>query len=498
MEEMRRGTDGEPPVAPEGTRSSTGEDMLTVLERHKIQVLREAGHSQADVQRLTGASLRTIRRVTAEAAVSSTDDATARAERRIGRPSKAEPFRAFVVEVLTKEPELLSVEVLRRARAGGYAGAKTALYALIAEVRPKRVKPVVRFEGLPGEFSQHDFGEVDVRFDDGTSRRVHFFATRMKYSRHVEVSLVDDQRVESLVRALVDHFTRIGGVPLCAVFDRPRTVAIAWRKDGTVTEWNSTFAQVVLELGVAADACWPYQPQQKGAVENLVGWVKGSFFKQRRFADDADLRQQLTEWLAEANTQRPSRATGVVPSVRLAEERPRLRPVRVRPEELALRFPVSVGPTGVVDHQGAMYSMPADAIGVPATLFLYRDRVRIIAGRFTVEHPRVAAGQKSILPEHRASHVAAVSGKRGRRYLQRQHLLELGTDAHSYLTEVTHRRPQRAIGEVEQLHALLERDGDGALRRAFAWAVAGGHFGLEYITHYLEHVDHVELLKVPS
>jgi hypothetical protein len=31
---------------------------------------------------------------------------------------------------------------------------------------------VVRFEGLPGEFSQHDFGQVDVRFLDGSTRRV--------------------------------------------------------------------------------------------------------------------------------------------------------------------------------------------------------------------------------------------------------------------------------------------------------------------------------------
>ena len=48
--------------------------------------------------------------------------------------------------------------------------------------------------------------------------------------------------------------------------------------------------------------CWPYRPQEKGSVENLVGWVKGSFFKQRRFLDREDLERQLREWLTEANT----------------------------------------------------------------------------------------------------------------------------------------------------------------------------------------------------
>jgi predicted RNase H-like HicB family nuclease len=46
----------------------------------------------------------------------------------------------------------------------GYDGNKTAFYALVPSVRPPRAAPVVRFEGLPGEFSQHDFGHVDVTF----------------------------------------------------------------------------------------------------------------------------------------------------------------------------------------------------------------------------------------------------------------------------------------------------------------------------------------------
>jgi hypothetical protein len=35
------------------------------------------------------------------------------------------------------------------------------LYDLVASLRPKPARPLVRFEGLPGEFSQHAFGEVE-------------------------------------------------------------------------------------------------------------------------------------------------------------------------------------------------------------------------------------------------------------------------------------------------------------------------------------------------
>ncbi len=460
--------------------------MIDMLKRHEIQVLQRAGHSQIEIATLAGVSRRSVQRVEREAVVTHIDAAREREARGIGRPAKAELFRAFVVEALALDPDLLSVEVLRRAKLKGYTGGKTALYDLISAVRPKTVRPLVRFEGLAGEFSQHDFGHVDVRFIGGGQKRIHFFASRLKYSRWVEVTIVPDEQTETLVRTLVDHFAAIGGIPLLAVFDRPKTVALKWNADGQVTEWNALFAGVALDLGLGIEVCWPASPRQKGSIENLVGWVKGSFFKQRRFFDDADLLAQLAEWRTEVNTQRPCRATHVIPAVRLEEERPRLRALKIAPKDLALRVPVVVGPTAAVLHETHPYSMPPDAIGIPGTLFLYRDRVRIVAGRFEAVHQRLfEPNAKSTLPEHRAQHVAAVSGKRAKRYLQREHLLALGSSALEYLTELTHRRPRIWVGDVDRLHALLATFGDDAMRAAFARGLAEQAIGAEYIAHYL-------------
>jgi hypothetical protein len=327
---------------------------------------------------------------------------------------------------------------------------------------------------------------VEVRFLDGTRKRVHFFASRLKYSRWVEVTIVPDECAETLVRALVDHFAAIGGIPLLAVFDRPTTIALTWTKDGQVTEWNALFAGVALDLGLGIELCWPARPEQKGSIENLVGWVKGSFFKQRRFLDDADLLAQLADWRTEVNTQRPCRATRVIPAVRLEDERSRLRPLKVAPAALALRVPIVVGPTAAVLHDTHPYSMPPDAIGIPGTLFLYRDRVRIVAGRFEAIHQRLFEPHaKSTLPEHRAEQVAAVSGKRAKRYLQREHLLELGPSALDYLTELTHRRPRIWLRDVDRLHTLLATYGADALRAAFQRGLAEQAIGAEYIAHFL-------------
>jgi hypothetical protein len=233
--------------------------------------------------------------------------------------------------------------------------------------------------------------------------------------------------------------------------------------------------------------CWPYRPQQKGSVENLVGFVKSSFFKVRRFHDEQDLRQQLRDWHREVNEERPSRATGVIPALRLAEERARLRPLKVQPEELALRIPVYVGPTGTVLHDGHAYSMPPEAISMPATLYLYAERVRIVAGRHEAVHPRkFTAGEGSSLAEHRAALVAAVSGKRGKRYLKRQQLLELGDPAIRYLTEIVHRRPRHWYEDVDRLHAILQNYGPQVLRQAMEAGLQDHIYGAAYVERCLQ------------
>jgi transposase len=461
--------------------------MLGMLKRHEIEVLLKAGHPKTEVARLVGVSARSVHRIAEESPVVQVDDAAEREKRQIGRPSLVEDFRKFVLEILKEDADLPSREILRRAREAGYQGGKTALYCLVALVRPKSVKPLVRFEGLPGEFSQHDFGQYAVEFVDGSARRVHFFASRLKYSRYIRVSLVEDEAVESLVRALAEHLESWGGRPLLCVFDRPKTIALKWKRNGEVTEWNSIFAYATLDMGIGVELCWPYQPQQKGAVENLVGYVKSSFFKVRSFHDLEDLEQQLVDWHREVDQELPCRATGVIPAVRLAEEAPRLRPLPVRPKDLALRIPLYVGPTGTVLYDGHPYSMPPEAISMPATLYLYVDRVRIVAGRYEAVHPRkFAAHEASTLSEHRAALVAAVSGKRGKRYLKRQQLLDLGEPMFLYLTEIVHRRPKAWIGDVDRLHDLLQRHGSEVLLEAVKQGLQDQVFSARYVQRFMQ------------
>lgn len=350
--------------------------------RDEITVLLKAGHTQAEVARLLGTSRRSVQR----AAGALNGAAAGQASRRIGRPSLVENFRKLVTDLLQQEPTMKSAEVLRRVSLAGYAGQKSALYALIASLRPRSSVSFVRFDGLPAECSQHDFGEVDVKYGDGTRQRVRFFASRLQYSRAVQVSLVPDRTIESLVRSLAAHLEAWGGAPLLCVFEQPTTVALKWGRD-SVIEWNPTFAYAALELGIRVDVGWRY-PSNSRSIENLIALVKGSFFRERQFQNAVDLGEQLREWHAEVNERRLCRTTGMPPSVRLVEERARLRPLNVQSEQLALRVPIYVGPAATVVHEGDAYLMPREAAGLAGTLYLYPSRVRIVADAFEIEHPR--------------------------------------------------------------------------------------------------------------
>lgn len=473
-------------------------EVLSPLQRHKIQVLLEAGHPQRDVAERCEASLSTVRRVAREDAVAQVDAGAEAHRRRIGRPSRTQPIADKVRTWLDAEPQAATRELFRRAKLDGFTGKKSAFYALVAGIRPKPAAPVVLFEGLPGEFSQHDFGEVDVRFADGTRKRVHFFASRLKYSRFAQVSIVADQTVETLVRALCRHFQAFGGVPLLAVFDRPKTVVLEGGKGRDVRRFNAAFAQAVLEMGVGVEMCAPRSGNQKGSVERIVGWVKNSFFKSRAFRDEADLLEQLAAWHHEVNAELPSRATGVIPETRRREELARLRPLGVLPENLALRIPASVGPSGHVVLDGVRYLMPPETVHCPATVYLYEDRLRIETGRVSIVHRRRDKHEPiEAPPELRAAKIAAVFGRRGKLYERRQQLIDLGAGALTFFTELVHRRSHwKPV--VERLHQLLLAHGEAAMRDAFEHAVAIGRFDAATVEQHLRSVSAPQGGRAPA
>jgi hypothetical protein len=374
--------------------------VLGLLKRHEVQVLLRAGHSQAEVSRLTGVSPSEIRRIEAEGPVEHLDDAAERRRRGIGRPSKAEPLSGFVLERLARDPNQTSLALLEGARQAGYSGNKSAFYAMVARLRPQLTRAIGRVGEMPGDVSEHGFGEAEVRFAGNGLKRVAFFVSQLVYSRWSEVSIVPDRGMESLLRTLAEHYERMGGVPLVAVFDRHNASAIVSNVDGAPGPWHPGFAQALLDLGIGVDLRGRGPHQRSGApVERLVRWVKGAFFRGRRFVDDGDMRARLAEWTSNVDTGVAARGTGAIPESRMSEERVRLRAMPIRAADFSMRIPVVVGARGEIGYEGISYWLPERTAGQRAVIHVRPDVIRVVGVGFDIEHPRRHPSSPPEFPE---------------------------------------------------------------------------------------------------
>jgi transposase len=453
--------------------------MTRLAIHHQAALAR--GHAEiaaaiSQQQLMEPVSVRSVRRILNEPVPGLAELNGVSITQRPGRPSVAEAFRHQVATLLEEEPQLSTAEIFRRAREFWcYSGAKSAFYVLVKSVRKplgEGVEPIVRFEGLPGEYAQFDFGERWVTYISGVKRKVIVFVGRLKYSRHVHVVVVPDQRAETLVRAVVSSLAAWACVPLIWVFDNPKTVRIS--RIGQPIEIHSYLASLAAELNAAVLLCTPYQPQQKGSVERGVGWFKNGFLAQRRFVDDEDIQFQLKFWLFEINSKRVSDATGIIPAIRLIKEQStlahRLLPFTV--EKFALRIPVTVLPTGVIHVNGTSYSVDPKKVGAPAIVYFRQNEVEIVINSKSCTHHRIDyCDIPQRLPEHRREMLSAVYGERKRNSFKRQCLWEIGNEAQDFLEGLIHHCGPNATGwyrPIHQLFALLEEHGDNALRDAMS------------------------------
>lgn len=91
---------------------------------------------------------------------------------------------------------------------------------------------MIRFEGLPGEYVQWDWGEARIRLGGTLSKRV-FLAGRLKYSRVSAIRWRTQMDLETLLRAMLEIVEGWEGVPWAWVFDNMKTVTLGRDTEGS-------------------------------------------------------------------------------------------------------------------------------------------------------------------------------------------------------------------------------------------------------------------------
>ena len=454
--------------------------MLRYMERSTIYYLKQKGWTNVQIAEFTGHHRDTIARVLREE--------VEKHPKTRNRSSAVAVFDAQIAQWLDKKlPITRMLELARADEEHPYTGGETAFYDYIRKVRRAGKQTphdlAIRFEGVPGEFLQIDWGEVrNMEFTkaglEGQTR--YFFAARLKYSRYMYVSFHSDMREETLLRCLIACFTTIGGVPWVVVTDNMKT-AVLGRDEQHQPVWNPAYQKLAVEFKFHPEACAPASGNQKGAVENLVKFVKGNFIAGRSFHNDVDLAEQCAAWLSHVNTERPSDATGQPPVTLLVEEQAKLSALPVTAQDYGFFDCVVVSREGLVAIETNRYSVPAHLMGRAVTARIHLTRIEVFADQELVAvHARSHEQHARIVtPAH---FEAAFSTKpRARVMVYRDWLCDLAPVVNTYVQELCHKCRAEMNPQMIALYELAQEVGNADFVTALERASEQQMYGAEYV-----------------
>jgi transposase len=454
--------------------------MLHYMERSTIYYLKQKGWTKVQIAEFTGHHRDTIARVLRE-------DVDKQPKPR-ERSSAVALYDAQITGWLEKDISVIRMLELARAdQEHPYQGGETAFYDYVRKVRRARKQSphhlALRFEGMPGEYLQIDWGETrDMPFTkEGMSGQTrYFFAARLKYSRFMFVSFQQDMREETLLRCLIACFTAIGGVPWAVVTDNMKT-AVLGRDEQHQPIWNPAYQKLAVEFKFHPDVCAPASGNQKGAVENLVKYVKGNFLAGRTFHDDADLAQQCAQWVRFVNTERPSDATGELPAVLLAQEQLKFGPLPACAADYGFFDCVVVSREGLVAIETNRYSVPAHLMGQALTARIHAERVELFADQERVAVHARGKGQHTRIIDPSHFEAAFTSKPRGRIMVYRDWLCSLSPVVMQYIAELSHKRRSELGEQMPALYELARESGTADFVAALELAAEQQMYGVEYV-----------------
>jgi transposase len=250
--------------------------------------------------------------------------------RRLERPSKLDPFKTEIQRLLREDPKLPSQRMRELIEPLGYVGGKTILDDYVRELRPLFCPPPRVFQRTvyrPGEVGQFDLWEPSTLVAVGPSeqRRGWVVVACLGYSRTGAGALIFSKEAPDLLWGIARCLWALGGLPETLVWDRQ---AGLHARDGRPTE---PFAALCGQLKVGWRFCEPADPQAKGVVERLQGYLETNFERGRRFVDERDYQLQLDDWFRRVNA-RTHKTLRCRPIDRLVAEREQMAALPAFPD----------------------------------------------------------------------------------------------------------------------------------------------------------------------
>lgn len=211
------------------------------------------------------------------------------------------------------------------------------------------------FDTPPGEQMILDFGEERLSL----GFRVHFICLLLRYSRIFCVFAQDHKfNAEEACRAIYRAFAKLGGRPGVLVIDQD-SIFVSSETYGEVIK-TRVFEDFCTEQELRLWVCNKADPESKGPVENLVGFVKKNFLSARNFTCIDDVLSSLPGWVERKN-KRIHKATFRIPIEVFEDiERDTLRPMMpsVYEDSPSSFTAVEISSMPYVQYKSSKYSVP--------------------------------------------------------------------------------------------------------------------------------------------
>jgi transposase len=399
------------------------------------------------------------------------------------RASLLDPYKGLIVRWLDTHP-YSAQQIFQRLREDGYAGGLTVVKSYVHTIRPKPREAFLKLAYAPGECAQADWGAQGSIGVGSTRRRLSFFVMVLCYSRLMYLEFTVSQTTEFFLGCHEHAFAAFGGVPARVMVDNLRS-AVLQRMVGEAPLLNPKYAQFARHWGFEIAPCNVGKANEKGRVENAVGYVKKNLLAGLELPDFAALGPAAQLWVDTVANVRVHGETHERPLERFEQERSKLQALNPAGFDLGRVCTVRASKQFRVALEGNRYSVPSRYANERLTLKAYPDRVCIYhQDQLVARHARCFDSHQDIEdPEHPRQLLAQ------RKRAREQHLmvafLALSPRAQAYYEGLEAKRANPRA-HVRKILALAEIHGTEALLRALDDGIELQAFSSEYIANILE------------
>lgn len=255
----------------------------------------------------------------------------------------------------------------------------------------------VRFETLPGQQMQVDFGEKFV-WIGGERVKVHLFTAKLGYSRRMYLEAFTHENQSTWFKALEGAFRYFGGVPREVLIDNPTSLVTKNCRATKEFALNEKFKSFAQYWGFTPRACAPRRPQTKGKIESGVNYGKRNALAGREFTSWAALEEHLVSWLRDISDARALTDKEDTPLARFEEEKALLLPVEKAPYQQCRELCRKVSRDCFVDVDTNRYSVPWKYIGHEVRVLSTDTELSVqLAGEEIARHPVSASRHRRIV-----------------------------------------------------------------------------------------------------